>query len=213
LYFFNGGAAAKFKAEGELCVTLLDPPRLPACNVLIPAIEQLRAYLAVSGFVPSLLLVVLCLALLVRVRATPWGLAILALPGTVAHELSHFVVGSVLLAKPSGFSLWPSRSGTGWRLGAVSFRRIGILNGAFVALAPLSLMPLAWLCLLRVSVPAWAGGHRLQWFLAGYLAATLFHGCLPSLTDIRQGGRSLIVYLSVCGLCWISIAALRTWLR
>lgn len=188
-------------------------PCLPGCNVLIPAIEKLRTCLAVSGFVPSLLLAVLCFALLVRVRATPWGLAVLALPGTVAHELSHFLVGSLLLAKPSDFSLWPRRSGTGWRLGAVSFRRIGILNGAFVALAPLSLLPLAWLCLLRVSVPAWAGGHWLQWFLAGYLAATLFYGCLPSLTDIRQGGRSLIVYLCVCSLCWISIPALRTWLH
>lgn len=184
---------------------------LPAGNVWKSVIEQLRTYLTVSGFVPSILLTILCFTLLLRVRATPWGLAILALPGTFAHELSHFLVGTVLLAKPSGFSLWPKRSGKGWRLGAVSFRRIGILNGAFVALAPLGLLPLAWLCLIRFSVPAWTGGHWLQWFLAGYLAATLFFGCIPSLTDIRQGGRSLLIYLAVFGLCWMSIPALRTW--
>ena len=154
---------------------------------------------------PSILLAIFGYAVLLRVRATPWMLAALAFPGTFAHELSHYLIGFLLRAKPSGFSLWPKRSGKAWRLGAVSFRRVGVLNGAFIALAPLLLLPLGWWCLMRLSVPAWVSGHWLTWLGAGYVTATLFFACTPSLTDIKLGGRSLIFYLVMLGMAWMVV--------
>ena len=83
--------------------------------------EYLRPYLHNTGFVPSVLLLFVFYALLRAMRDSMWRIAVLSLPGTIAHELTHFIVGALLLAKPHGFSVWPKAVGRSWRLGAVSF--------------------------------------------------------------------------------------------
>jgi len=176
-------------------------------------IEHIRIYLTLNGFMPSVILSMFCYAGLLGARSSLWGLAVLALPGTFAHELAHFIVGLILGAKPSGFSLQPLRRAKGWRLGAVSFRRVGVLNGAFIALAPLALLPLGWLCLMHLSVPAWAAAHWVGWFVAAYLSATLFYACMPSLTDLKLGGKSLVVYAAVLAVGWLALPGLGAWLN
>src|ERR1700694_980172 len=69
------------------------------------------------------------MALLRGVRDSMWRIAVLSLPGTIAHQLTHFIVGALLLAKPRGFSVWPKVVGCSWKLGSVSFGSIGLLNG------------------------------------------------------------------------------------
>jgi hypothetical protein len=178
-----------------------------------PAIDQLLSCLALNGFVPSIILTMLCYALFLGARVTPWGLAALAFPGTLAHELAHFIIGFILRAKPSGLSLWPKRSGKGWRLGEVRFRRIGVLNGGFIALAPVLLFPLGWLCLIHLSIPAWVTQHWLIWLATGYLSATLLYASVPSLTDLKIGAWSLLAYSSVAVLCWVVLPVLHSLLQ
>ena len=162
--------------------------------------EYLRAYVHQAGFAPSVALVVVFYALLWGARQTLWRVALLALPGTIAHELMHLVVGFVLHAKPHGFSVWPRRNANGWTLGSVSFANLGLVNGAFVALAPLLLLPIAWWSLVHVLVPLWAGGQWGWWLLGGYLGATALFAALPSLQDIKIGGPSLLLYAVLGGL-------------
>jgi hypothetical protein len=145
-------------------------------------------------------------ALLRGVRDTLWRVALLSLPGTIAHELTHFVVGFLLHAKPHGFSIWPRPRGNAWTLGSVSFRNIGLFNGAFVALAPLLLLPIAWLCLIHVLAPLWIEGQWGWWLLAGYLAATALFAALPSFQDIKVGGPSLLLYAALSMLLWWAYA-------
>jgi hypothetical protein len=168
--------------------------------------ETLRSYLHQAGFLPSAALVVMFYVFLRGARDSLWRIALLSLPGTIAHELMHLVVGFVLQAGPQRFSLWPRRSGEGWTLGSVSFRSIGLLNGAFVALAPLLLLPLAWLCLVHVLVPLWIEQRWGWWLLAGYLAATALFAALPSLQDLRIGGPSLLLYGAAGALLWWAYA-------
>jgi hypothetical protein len=151
-------------------------------------------------------LVAIFYALLRGVRDTMWRVALLSLPGTIAHELSHLIVGFLLHAKPHGFSIWPRPRGNAWMLGSVSFHNIGLLNGAFVALAPLLLLPIAWLCLIHVLAPLWSEGQWGWWLLAGYLAATALFAALPSFQDIRVGGRSLLLYATLGALLWWAYA-------
>jgi len=165
-------------------------------------VEYLRAYLHQPGFVPSIALVVIFYALLRGSRHTMWRIALLSFPGTIAHELMHLVVGFLFNAKPHGFSIWPRPGSSSWTLGSVSFRNIGLLNGAFVALAPLLLLPIAWLCLVHVLVPLWVDGRWGWWLLGGYLAATALFAALPSFQDIRIGGPSLLLYGALGGLAW-----------
>jgi hypothetical protein len=163
-------------------------------------VEYLRSYVHQAGFLPSVALLVAFYVLLRGARDTMWRVALLSLPGTIAHELTHFVVGLLLHAKPHGFSIWPRPRGNGWTLGSVSFRNIGLLNGAFVALAPLLLLPIAWLGLIQVLVPLWIEAQWGWWLLAGYLAATALFAALPSFQDIKLGGRSLLLYAALSAL-------------
>jgi hypothetical protein len=164
--------------------------------------DFLRSHLSDAGFISSVALVVLFCAVLRGLRNSMWRIALLSLPGTIAHELAHFLVGVLLLAKPRRLSILPRANGHTWTLGSVSFGNVGLLNGAFVALAPLLLLPLAWLCLVRALLPLWIDGQWGWWLLAGYLTATLLYAALPSFQDIKLGGRSLLLYAALGGFLW-----------
>jgi hypothetical protein len=153
-------------------------------------------------------LVVIFYALLKTLRGSMWVIALLSFPGTLAHEATHLIVGLLLLARPHGFSLWPRRDRDHWRLGAVSFGNIGLLNGAPVALAPLLLLPISWLCLVHFLLPLWADDRWGWWLLAGYLTATALFAALPSFQDIVLGGRSLALYAAVAALAWFGYTQL-----
>src|SRR5271154_2375454 len=157
--------------------------------------HELTSYLQRGGFIPSVLLVLVCYGLLRAARASMWRIALLSLPGTAAHEGAHFLVGWLLRARPLRFSVWPKADGRGWRLGSVSFAHINLLNGAWVALAPLLLLPLVWVGLVDVLLPLWTAQPGGWWVLAGYLTATVLFAALPSWQDLKLGGRSLLCYI------------------
>ena len=165
----------------------------------------LQSYLHDPGFIASAVLVVIFYAFLRSVRDSMWRVALLSLPGTFAHELAHFLVGWILRARPHGFSIWPRPDGRGWRLGSVSFGNIGLLNGVWVTLAPLLLLPLAWLCLVHILMPLWVDARWGWWLLAGYLTATAVFAALPSFQDIVLGARSLFFYVVIGVLVWLAI--------
>ena len=147
---------------------------------------SLRTYLSLAGFLPSVTLVLAFYVLLRASRGSMWRIALLALPGTIAHELSHFVVGALLLAKPHGFSIRPKASGNTWTLGAVSFGNV----------------PIAWLCLVHVLLPLWNSGQWGWWTVGGYLTATALFAALPSFQDLKLGGRSLLLYGALVAFLW-----------
>ncbi len=165
---------------------------------------SLQSYLHRSGLLPSAMLVILFYVLLRSARASMWRVALLSLPGTAAHECAHFLVGLLLWARPKGFSVWPQADGRGWRLGSVSFSHIGVFNGAWVALAPLLLLPLAWLGLVHFLLPLWAQRQWGWWLLAGYLTATALFAALPSWQDLKLGARSLLFYALGGAVVWLA---------
>jgi hypothetical protein len=169
-------------------------------------LESLESYLHQAGFLPSVGLVFVFYALLHRARTSMWRIALLAFPGTFAHELAHLVIGLLLRAKPDSFSLWPKAHGHGWTLGSVSFRNIGLLNGAWVALAPLLLLPVAWLGLIHALLPLWTTDRWGWWLLGGYLTATALFAALPSVQDIKLGSGSLLLYAAISGGLWWTYA-------
>jgi hypothetical protein len=132
-----------------------------------------------------------------------------SLPGTIAHELSHFVAATLLNARPCGFSIVPSRTASGYTLGSVRLRNIRWYNGLIVGLAPISLLALAALVVAwRLSVLK----HRVQveeiaW---GYLAACLVLGCVPSRDDLRIAAASAWVVLGAAAVvAWYCFVGMR----
>jgi hypothetical protein len=117
------------------------------------------------------------LVLLWAARTRTFG-KVLAWPGTVLHELSHFLVALITGSKPQTLRLWPERDAEGVTLGSVSFCA-GWLTAGIVALAPLAMLAPAavWLLVVR---PA-ATLHEEA--VAGVLAAYCLHACWPSRAD------------------------------
>lgn len=126
-----------------------------------------------------------------------WAYALIALPGTLAHELAHFLTALALAAKPSFPSLIPKRSGYGWRLGSVGFRA-GIVRSVPIALAPLALFPLALVYGVMFLAPAaWPLVCLHAWIMAALLSAAL-----PSRADFRIAVPALLLAAAAAALAW-----------
>ena len=114
--------------------------------------------------------------------------------GVFLHELAHLIAGVVFFAKPTGFSLVPHRSAEGWQLGAVTFKGLNACNCLPVALAPLALIPLAFVLF----------AHWAQWFTPTLYSimgvyVTLFilvYNSMPSKQDLKVAfcPGSILVY-------------------
>ena len=130
-----------------------------------------------------------------------WLFAVLALPGTLAHETLHFLMGLLLKGGPVSFNLLPRQEARGWTMGSVTFNHLTWYNAFFIGLAPLLLLPAAgWLVVWRLQgPPAFTWGEAL----AVYVIVNLIHACLPSLQDLKIAARSPIGWALLAGaLAW-----------
>jgi len=147
----------------------------------------------------TILAFVLLLSLL---RRSILFFSIAAFPGTLVHELLHFVVGLVAYARPAGFSVLPRRGERGYVLGSVRFANVRWYNGLLVGLAPLLLLPLVSALLVwRVhGLPA-PGFTEMVW---AYLLASLVYACVPSWPDIRIAATSIWLVAALAAVYWIA---------
>jgi hypothetical protein len=142
-------------------------------------------------------------AALIVIRASSrlgmWVYALVALPGTLAHELAHFLLALVLAARPSFPSLVPQRTAHGWRLGSVAFRA-GIVRSVPIALAPLLLAPLSlwWAASFLASAP-WP-----QYAFYAWVAAALLSASLPSSADFRIALPALAILAAIGIIVWLA---------
>lgn len=144
--------------------------------------------------VSSAVLVLLWLFLLVRARHSGWGIALLTLIGTIGHEALHAIVGWLVNAKPTSFSIIPRRQQNGWVLGSVGFKNLNIWNSAPAAFAPLLLGWVAWLVFIHRMRPAFQQSDYLSWLIYGYTVAVALFSSVPSHIDIRMGALSALMY-------------------
>ena len=124
---------------------------------------------------------------------------ILRLPGTLCHELAHFLVGLVTLARPASLSIVPRRAARSWTLGEVKLANARWYNAAPTALAPMALVLLPWWVAVLRTPPGW---HftPLDAGLA-FLLAPQFLACWPSAADWKLALRSWPLLL-IAGAAW-----------
>ncbi len=105
------------------------------------------------------------------------------LPGTMAHEMAHWSVAVITNGKPKFPSLSLKRTRDGVMLGQVVFKNPRWYNAAFIALAPLLLLPLVvWLYIhVAARIPLL---HARHW-ISLYLIITAGFSALPSAVDVR----------------------------
>ena len=151
---------------------------------------------------PTLALILGLYSILHLSRNSGYGIALLSLPGTLCHEILHWIFGIFLNAKPVSVSIWPKRQGNTWVLGSVGFTNLTIWNSAFVAFAPLLMFPLGWALFVHAVVPAWNQGLYMVWLLGCYVCACCAFAGLPSTTDIKLGTLSALMYGVIGYLVW-----------
>ncbi len=150
----------------------------------------------------SLILLVVWIAVLLLASRHFIYIALIGFPGTFLHEIMHFLVGTLLFAKPVSCNLLPYRTANRWQFGSVSFAGLNLLNAAPVAYAPLLLMGVAWALFHYWMVPSILAKHYLEWVLSGYLTACAVVYSVPSATDIKVGGWSTLFWGSAGLIVW-----------
>ncbi len=131
---------------------------------------------APTAVIPHAIVLLLLAGGLLVLRRWPRMYAVSLWPGTVAHELLHYVAGLLFGARPLSLSVIPRRKPDGgWLLGSVSFARLRWWNSVPVGLAPLALMPAGgWVFAQSCAEPLLSGpafGMKLlaaQFLLAGW---------------------------------------------
>ena len=107
---------------------------------------------------------------------------LIALPGTLVHELCHFVAALLLNGQPRGFSVMPRRGPKGeLQLGSV---RIGNLR--WYNCVPITMAPLAGILLIHPLYTLWDSYMPTDWYLLKFwLLISIATSIVPSSVDIR----------------------------
>jgi hypothetical protein len=121
---------------------------------------------------------------------------LLLLPGIFIHEVSHFIVGLLMNAKPVNFSIIPNKKNKS--AGHVAFRNINFYNAFPVAIAPTlvgpSLVYFIWLNYLDQLINKFGTFGE---FIFYYVCLTVIYCCLPSSQDVKvlfKNPMSIILY-------------------
>lgn len=122
--------------------------------------------------------------------------------GVFLHELAHLLVGTLLLAKPSAFSLVPQQQQDGVRLGSVSFRGLNAFNSLPVGLAPLGLIVVAFHAFQNWS--RWFAPTLFSTLGMYFVVFVLIYNALPSRQDLKIafGWKSILLYGAVAIAAW-----------
>jgi hypothetical protein len=144
-------------------------------------------------------LLILIAAFLIRKAKYNELFWVLSWPGTLVHELCHYVVGFVLFARPTKLSLLPEhRDDTGQTMGYVDFANIQWYNALPTGLAPL----------LGIFVALFLAGNITNDFTIGnvfwgWVTASVLSQVLPSSQDWRVAFSSptgAVAYATLAGM-------------
>ena len=133
-------------------------------------------------------LIVLVIFLMRLSRATYrslWLCALINIPGTILHELMHFLIGGFMNARPCNFTIIPRRDlATGaYVMGSVGFRNVTFYNAVPASMAPLLLLPIGFY-LNRYFLPTMEPTF-VNYVLYVLLQTIIIENAMPSGADFR----------------------------
>lgn len=131
-----------------------------------------------------ILLVIVLLRFKYTTYSSMWLSALVNIPGTILHELMHFLVGLALNAHPCNFTIFPRRGEDGnYVMGSVGFRNITFYNAVPASMAPLLLLPIGFY-LNRYFLPAMQPTF-FNYVLYVLLQTIIIENAMPSGADFR----------------------------
>lgn len=114
-----------------------------------------------------------------------------SLPGTLCHELAHFITSLLLVGKPQRMTLIPVDNGSGSiTLGSVTSRNLVAFNAFPICLAPLLMIPIAYQVYSRWHT--WFPKDIIHMMGLYLVLFSLLSASMPSTGDWRLAFRSPI---------------------
>lgn len=173
-------------------------------NILWQVFYKVSAFVNSPEFLRSffdnrfylILLVIILMRFKYATYSSMWMSALVNIPGTFLHELMHYLVGSLLNARPVNFTIFPQRNLDGdYVMGSVGFSNITFYNAVPSAMAPFLLLPIAFY-INRYALPLMAPTF-FNYILYVLLQTIIIENAIPSGADFKVAGmflRGLLLY-------------------
>ena len=165
-------------------------------EIALQLLNKILAYLNSEEFLQAFLnnrfYLILLVVFLTRLKYATynslWVSSLVNIPGTLLHELMHFLVGGFLNAQPCNFTILPRRSPSGdYVMGSVGFRNITFYNAVPAALAPLLLLPIGFY-FNRYFLPQ-MNPTLFNYIFYVLLQTIIVENAIPSRTDFNVAGQ------------------------
>jgi len=133
-------------------------------------------------------------------------LAIIYLPGTILHELSHFLMANILFLKVHDISIFPEVDENQLKLGKVIFEKKDFVRGILVGVAPIfvGLSFLLWLSSLGVGSSENIFYKALLFYLIFVISTSMFSS-KQDLVDLVYLIPAILVFVFVIYLFGIDL--------
>ena len=150
--------------------------------------DKLNSYEFLQNFFNNRFYLILLVIILIHLKNATYRSmfmsALINIPGTILHELMHFVVGLFLNARPCNFNLIPRKNEDGnYVMGSVGFTNITFYNAVPAAMAPLLLLPIGFYInryLLPLIQPSF-----VNYTIYVLLQTVIIENAMPSAADFR----------------------------
>lgn len=133
-------------------------------------------------------------------RSKTWAirlLAILFLPGTAVHELSHAVTAEILFVRTHGITLMPQLEGDTVKLGSVQVQKTDFIRSFFIGIAPFVIGTGVLLATIWMVTAGIIPRNVFTLTLVGYLVFTVSNTMFSSKRDLRGAIEFTIIAIIV----------------
>ena len=119
------------------------------------------------------------------------------MPGTIVHELSHFLVATVLLVRTGDIKLMPEFFDGGVKLGEVGIAKTDPIRKFFIGVAPV----IIGLCIIfSLLFVATTNGLTNDWrivLIIGYLTFVLGNTMFSSKKDLEESWKFFVILIAI----------------
>jgi hypothetical protein len=129
-------------------------------------------------------------------RVTILFMAFLFFPGTVIHELSHYLAAKLFFVRTHGIELFPKLEGDTLTLGSVSITKTDFFRRLIIGMAPFFIGTTILLCVLFYAVQNHLLTTPLFIFFIGYLVFEVGNTMFSSKKDM-EGAIELLIALTI----------------
>jgi hypothetical protein len=137
--------------------------------------------------------------LLVRIKYKTyhslWASALVNIPGTILHEMMHYLVGLFMNVRPCNFTVCPKKEGDYYVMGSVGFRNVTWYNAVPASMAPLLLLVIGFY-VNRYYLPKMTP-TILNYTFYVLLQTIIIENSIPSSADFKVAGmyiRGVVFY-------------------